>query len=1123
MEHPTSTLPQPPRSAEPPPIVLEHRNGTRGEPDDETEIAELHPESIGPLAWLDPSLHRQIFNTCSAEPHRKIESGVEAGVESDDDNDDETAAVEDLLQLPLLLPQDSDPLPSDDDAAADENTDWIVGLLDALDLNSNYDDNTRATTAVAAATLATPDPLDAKLLDSLHHDLPEFFPAVIADDDDNSLLWQSPEDNDEEFLEEDYSSLWHVFDDEPESDGKEERTPTNILAASVDPATELLNQLEQLALVEDSTPPPPLYHQQQQDHHALEDSSSVVECGCRECHWSESPLLLHRQHRRLQQQPPTTTMSSSTQTSNDIAHNKNSRNCHNPIKGPSRQKATRHTNPNSTTINNNNHDITNEATTNEPDWQQMWQQQHQQEQYYFAFCQLCNDPNSIPPPSFFWSDEEIGATSNPEEDEEWAMAAAAVLAEQLSNSANNNEDGDDDAAFWRDQIRILASGAGAESSFWRPELEDEDEQGATVDERRIPLTLNSIGVHEANQNIDDEPIPVDVNDSTSFNGQEGGQVRPRALLAAQPFAAAFGVELLCHDMKSGPSKELTGEHEPCQTKPTPPSPQRDCFGHKERILGCAFSICGSYLATASQDSTIRVWSTTSHRELSVIRGHSIKHECLRVAWASPIWAQDQIRRVRDSTGRPHYVHLLVAGGADGVVHLWGCDNPETDVWTNYATLDHATYIHVQSRSSNILGGLQSVDETIDHVKEELDDDKPQIYSLQFIDHWRGLPPRMTLNEGQGDGDDEGKATNHSNSFLLTSSDEYVHLWELDEAKLNKKTKGEDGGTSKQLHLREVMSLRFDHLEGPAYGVTLSPVTDNCVLSLNGDAEQKQRDLSLRPIDSSKQFGGDRNANNVIFVFDASYCPANGLLGAALSDGSLRLVNGRGVCLQVLQLPGCQTHLTSFSWDSTGERLATTVATGHLITWGIELIDENTTMSTPPNADHFDHQHHHTGGEGIRATCRAVMEGGHARGRPLYGTQYIDNDELLISWGSDGRVCLWDSRCCDEEVVHPLAILWDNNNDTKAGEEGYPVYAVSVTGKKKAPDSIKINAELGSDGSLPPSNYIMTIAIAGGGSKGGFLGIPVFLRDVRNLPSDEVEINQGDAKRTKQNSSFKINL
>ena len=60
--------------------------------------------------------------------------------------------------------------------------------------------------------------------------------------------------------------------------------------------------------------------------------------------------------------------------------------------------------------------------------------------------------------------------------------------------------------------------------------------------------------------------------------------------------------------------------------------ERSCIGHKETIFGAAISTCGMYVATASQDSTVRIWDAKTNNALSTLKGHSTDHECLRVAW-----------------------------------------------------------------------------------------------------------------------------------------------------------------------------------------------------------------------------------------------------------------------------------------------------------------------------------------------------------------------------------------------------------------------------------------------------------------------------------------------------------
>jgi WD40 repeat protein len=733
------------------------------------------------------------------------------------------------------------------------------------------------------------------------------------------------------------------------------------------------------------------------------------------------------------------------------------------------------------------------------------------------YCQPCNDPSSIPPPPppSWWH--------TPTEEETWALAAAAVFAEQVQGDNELVVD-HDEMTFWQEQVRLLSAQSQQQEhmSSSVPTMQDQpdpfdlfdsnpDNELAhdNVDPTNAEIPATATGRHHL------QPTPATTVVPT---------VRPGALQAAQPYVQAFGAALL--STTTTPSDSV---HQPPHRATT--ARARECFGHKERVLGCDISSCGQYLATASQDATVRVWSMASHRQLACLTGHNPEHECLRVAWASPQWAADQVSRSsgtrRHSSKEPalesspvglSFAYLLVSGGADGVVHVWGCHDPATQEWVNWATLDHSLYQHVVARSTQVLMGIQKGHSEAAEDKPVLDDDKPQIYSLQFIDHWAGLPPRSRswdgLAEGIGGGDEGDKATNFGNSFLLTSSDEYVHLWELDERKLHKKTKTAVGAASLQWQFREVLSLRFGPWDGPAYGVTLRPVTEDCALAHQElSAHSKPAESHADNAGTSASgfvFGGERNVKNTIFVFDASYCPANGLLGAALSDGTLRLVNGRGVCLSVLQLPGCQSHLTSFSWDSTGERLATTVATGHLITWGIQIVN---TLGSANTAD-ASHRQHSLVSDGIRATCRAVMEGGHVRGRPLYGTRFIANDELLTSWGSDGRVCLWDSQTYDDEVDQPMAILWDNNGDSMG--EGYPVFALALTPKTavKVVESSRTNGTQGESTALP--EMMLSIAIAGGGSTSGFLGNPVYLYDVYGLFSDEDnKAVQGSSKRTKQ--------
>ena len=515
--------------------------------------------------------------------------------------------------------------------------------------------------------------------------------------------------------------------------------------------------------------------------------------------------------------------------------------------------------------------------------------------------------------------------------------------------------------------------------------------------------------------------------------------RPAAVEAARPLAKAFGVSVKEKTPES--TQEDTTEKKPLATPKAPTtadSTERACLGHKERILGLDLSECGNYLATASQDSTVRIWDVATNRLLATLTDHSQQHECLRVAWASSTWGEEIMDRTPGLTlslsdkgtkaqeDKAPFGFLLATGGADGWVHLYGCPDPSSSAeWYLYASLDHSKLNHFAPSDDQ--------------------EDKPQIYSLQFIDNWTALP---------------GVDSDASNSFLLTSSDDHVHLWEID---AQKKAKAENTSADKKMHLREVMSIRFGDMHGTGYGVFVGQVSgqvDGLPSTVSDHEGGGGGGVVDDDNDTSYRFGGSRNPQNLVYVFDASYCQANDLLGVALSDGTLRILNGRGVCLSLLQLPGVNAHLTSFAWDATGTRLATCVATGHIVTWGIEKAPPDDPM-----------------GSTIYASCSAIFEGGHDLGRPLFGTRYWGNrskddnaEELLLSWGVDGRLCVWDSRA-DEEIDEPIAVLVEKPD--------YPIYAVEVR----------------------PSGVI---ALGGGGSEGGFVGIPAYVYDVPDPTDAQVE-------------------
>lgn len=449
--------------------------------------------------------------------------------------------------------------------------------------------------------------------------------------------------------------------------------------------------------------------------------------------------------------------------------------------------------------------------------------------------------------------------------------------------------------------------------------------------------------------------------------------------------------------------------------------ERQCFGHTGTIFGAAISNCGEFCATASQDSTVRIWDVVKNRLLSTIQCGD-DHECLRVAWASPEWARNNT----NGFCRHNNDLLLATSSSNGFAKIWQSIDRGIS-WKLCSSIYHRPERNGHLRENDICS-IPEVNPLSDSIDNEDNSLGSEIYCLQFIDTWNGLP----LNS-------HSDSTLRSLDVIITSAEDFIYIWQHDTSINN---------SHSDLRMTKVLSLRFTHLECGYGGVFVHVNMDGTNDLLSKRIKENKTNL-ITTSTTSKAFGGDRNPDNLVFVFDAVQCPANDLLGVALSDGSLRLINGRGVCVTILQLPGCQSHLTSFAWNKSGTRLASCVATGQVILWDINHINKQ---------------------EYIEPRCRSVLEGGHKVGRPLYGASFFGGDEedLLLTWGVDGRLVLWDSYSSGQ-IHAPIRILVDN--------EDYPIYAVDHFSCSK--DNRK------------------SFIVSCGGREAGFIGVPFTLYD---LPS-----------------------
>ena len=361
-----------------------------------------------------------------------------------------------------------------------------------------------------------------------------------------------------------------------------------------------------------------------------------------------------------------------------------------------------------------------------------------------------------------------------------------------------------------------------------------------------------------------------------------------------------------------------------------PRNERICLGgHRETVFGVAFSPDGIYFATASQDSTIAIWSVKTHRLVMTLKeGMDVKFECLRVAWSIG-------RGSQSLGGGSNEKYLLASAGADGVARLWSAYVPasmtavddtnnnnngegreEQLKWQCVGILDHYMLENEARKGNN-----SNVQEDEDDDDED-ENDRPQIYALQFI---QGKKKTSNTNNNT-------ECTN--SALLLTSTNDCVYLWDIlaiDDCNGSVKDSSTSGINLRKFHLNTM--IQFSH------------INDTTRYNIN-------------------TFGGERNPGNALYVFDASYCETNELLGVALSDGTCRVLssceddidisntNGGGGEKRVsyrercvVGLPpgyfgnnrggGSGGHLTALSWDTSGTRLATCLSSGRVVLWSID--------------------------------------------------------------------------------------------------------------------------------------------------------------------------------------------
>jgi WD40 repeat protein len=410
-------------------------------------------------------------------------------------------------------------------------------------------------------------------------------------------------------------------------------------------------------------------------------------------------------------------------------------------------------------------------------------------------------------------------------------------------------------------------------------------------------------------------------------------------------------------------------------------------GHANSVNGVSFSPDGKMLASASDDKTVKLWDTSTGKEIKTLTGHtdkvwgvSFSPDSKIIASASAdktvkLWDTSTHKVITTLTGHTNEVHrvsfsrngkMLASASADNTVKLWN-----TSTHKVIKTLDeHTSEVWGVSFSPD---GKMLASASADNTVKLWDTSTHKV--IKTLDEHKGWVREVSFS-------DDGKM------LASASDDKTVKLWDTPTHKVIKTLEHKDrvlgvsfspdskilasASVDKTLKLwststHQVIKILAEHTN-EVWGSSFSP--DSKILaSASVDHTLKLWDTSTGTEEIKIQTGHRDEVSGVIFSPDSK------MLASASADYTVKLWD-TSTKKEITTLTGHRDVVSGVSFSSNGKIIASASADNTVKLWNTSTGTEITTLT------------------------------GHKR--KVWESSFSPNGKIIASASADNTVKLWDT-------------------------------------------------------------------------------------------------------------------